>query len=405
MKRKLTNSNRGKSFALFFVVLIIAGCKSHWTVSDQMGSVPEVDFLETVPFDFDSKFIIIPVTIKGKTYRFLYDTGAPFGISKPIQKELGFKQLKKSRMKDSDNNRSQISWVKVDTVLIGGVPFCNQSAFVGDFRANPVLACFKVDGIIGSNNIRLCNWYIDYENEQLHLTNQKADTFGIKGFDAPFEFNRQYTITLDLKSGPVILKDMHLDTGSNGDLSIYPSQFDTLVKYKQTKKIYELKGVKQSGILGEVTPVSSRHTELDSLVIGNLVIPNVGIGTSSSKLIGNEILSLYDMIIDSDSQKLIFKKNGIEPVPYASFGFTPGSTDGKNVFVQAVYSGTPSALAGILPDMEILSFDSLEFKTDHNICDFVEHAHKTENLTATMKVKAENGDTLIFILEKKKFYE
>jgi hypothetical protein len=372
-----------------------------------MAKVPESAFFETVPFDFDSKFIILPVTINGKTYRFLYDTGAPFSISKAIQKELGFKQLKKSRMKDSDNNRAQVSWVKVDTVQLGDIPFCNHSAFVGDFRANPVLACFNVDGIIGSNNIRLCNWYIDYENEQLHLTNQNADTFGIKGFEAPFELDRQYNISLDLKSGPVILKNMHIDTGSNGDLSVYPSQFDTLVKYNQTNKVYSLNGVKQSGILGEVTPVSSRHSELDSLEIGNLVVPNVGIGTGTSKLIGNEILSQYHLVIDSDAHKLIFRKNGIKQMPYSSFGFTPGSTDGKNVFVQAVYTDSPSALAGILPDMEILNFDSLDFKSNHNICDFVKHAHQTDNAyyTAKMKVKAENGDTLIFSLEKKKFYE
>lgn len=407
MKMKSTNNNVAKFTGLIVLLIVLVGCQRHWTKANRMGNITEKAFLETIPFEFDSKLIVIPVSIKGKTYRFLYDTGAPFSISKPLQEELRFKEVSKSSIRDSDNNRSQVDWVQVDTLLLGDIPFVNLSAFVGDYQLNPVLACFNLDGIIGSNNIRMCNWYIDYEHKEMHFTNQKADTFGIKGYNVPFEYNSQFTMLLDIKSGPVVLKNMHLDTGSNGDISILANQFDSLAKYNRTNSVYNLKGVKQSGILGQVTPIESSHSQLDSVVMGELIIPNVAIGTSNSKLIGNEILSLYHLVIDSQSKKLIFDKNGIEPEPFSSFGFRPGSNDGTNVYVQSVYSHSKASDGGIVTGMEILSFDSLDFMNKHNICDLIEHNQraKKENDTAILMVKSINGDTLIYHLKKETFYK
>jgi hypothetical protein len=68
---------------------------------------------------------------------------------------------------------------------VGGVAFYNQSCIVVDFDKNPKLKCMQLDGILGSNTMRFCNWRIDFYKQEIGFSNHFVDTTN-KSF-IPFE--------------------------------------------------------------------------------------------------------------------------------------------------------------------------------------------------------------------------
>ena len=48
-----------------------------------------------------------------------------------------FKVISKGHIVDSDKNRTKVNYVQIDTLIIGNIPFVNQTAFVANFESNP----------------------------------------------------------------------------------------------------------------------------------------------------------------------------------------------------------------------------------------------------------------------------
>ncbi len=145
------------------MIFVTQSCAVKWTDTIQYGSVTKLSNIEVVSIEIRNKLIIVPIRIKEKEYRFLFDTGAPFSISEKLQENTNFKTVSEGNIVDSDYNRKKVKWVQVNSINVGNVSFKNQTAFVGDFEANPILNCLEIDGIIGSILIRQYNWTIDQE--------------------------------------------------------------------------------------------------------------------------------------------------------------------------------------------------------------------------------------------------
>ena len=130
------------------VLIIHTSCSVSWTDAIRYGEIDRISFSEKVDIEIENGLIFVPVQIEGHKYRFLFDTGAPFSISTDLQDALDYKVVSKGHIVDSGNNRKRVNYVLVDTVLIGSIPFINQTAFEGDFTSNPILECLGIDGIL-----------------------------------------------------------------------------------------------------------------------------------------------------------------------------------------------------------------------------------------------------------------
>ena len=202
------------------MVLATQGCSVKWTESIKYGCVTNINAREVIDIEIRKKLIIVPITIGQKEYSFLFDTGAPFSISEKLQKNNNFRIVSKGNIVDSDYNRKKVRWVQVDSINIGNVFFQNQTAFVGDFDANPIMKCLGIDGIIGSNLIRQCNWTIDQEKHSLSLSG-KMETDSLKGsIVLPFKTDYQYNIFIDVNIGQSNIKNILVDYGSNGSIAL-----------------------------------------------------------------------------------------------------------------------------------------------------------------------------------------
>jgi len=368
-----------KKYILFFICIelfLCSGCSPSWTEVIKKGKIGKQEFYETVTTQVENGLIFVPVVIRGKSYKFLFDSGALFSVSKKLQKSLNFKVITTGNIVDSDNNKTSVDYVKVDTTYIGKIPFINQTAFVADFEANPMLKCLEIDGIIGSNLMRFCNWEVDYQNNQITLINMASPIKKSNSEIVPFKTDRQYNILVDLKIGEATVKNMKIDYGSNQIISFPQNIFNILKEKAEIKEIYNETGKKRSGIVGKAINLNREITVLDSLKFQNLTFNNIKVQTGSSALIGKDVLSRMVVTINWKDLTLIIQPADSVQIDNKTFGFTLGYSDEKNIHVQSVIESSTAFNKGVKPGMQVLQLDTLSFVEKHTFCDFVDYANQ-----------------------------
>lgn len=391
-----------KKYILFFICIelfFFSACSPSWTEAIKKGKIGKDAFHETVITKVENGLIFVPVVIRGKTYKFLFDSGALFSVSKKLQKALNFKVITTGNIVDSDNNKTSVNYVKVDTTYIGAIPFIDQTAFVADFEANPILKCLEIDGIIGSNLIRFCNWEIDYQNKQIVLINTDSPIIKSKSEIVPFNTDRQYNILVDLKIGDATVKNMKIDYGSNQSISFPQNIFNTLKEKEEIKEAYIEIGKKRSGIVGKAINLNREITVLDSLKFQNLKLNNVQVQTGSSALIGKDILSRMVVTINWKDLKLIMQPADSVQIDNRTFGFTLGYSDDNKVYVQSVIESSTAFKKGVKSGMQVLKLDSLNFVEQHTFCDFVDYANQQRN-DVNLELLDDSGNIKEFYFEK-----
>ena len=328
-------------------------------------------FVAVVKTDVTNGLHIVPVQIGGKEYRFLFDTGAMFSISSEIQNEMKYKKVSKGTLTDSDNNRSSVDYVKIDTIFIGGISFMDQTAFVADFTRNPIIKCLGIDGIIGSNLMRHCKWTIDYQNAEIVLFKDTLEEYPENAIKVPFTQSRQFDQIVSLKLGNATLNNLKIDYGSNGSLTLSKGSMKVLKEHGIITQTYSESGYKSSGLYGKLSPGNREFAWADTLRKGDLLIEGVKIKTGKSGLIGGEILSRFVVTLDFENNQL-----HLVPVPdsepdYRIFGFSLGYNDDKGFYVQLVTENSPAHKAGLTPGMKVIRYNELDFSNGSTFCDYV----------------------------------
>lgn len=393
---------RFAKIVLGLLLVCTISCSPKWTEAIKCGEVLGDDFTQSVKVEVVSGLIIIPVSIQGRVYRFLFDSGAPTSISFALQKELGFRTISHGHMVDSEHNRDKIEYVRIERLEIADIPFICQTAFVGDFVSNPAVKCLQIDGIIGSNLMRFCNWKIDYQNSEITFSNQPAKDMLHPVVAIPFRTDNQYDILVDIEVGLSKLRRVEIDYGSNGGLILPSKSFEMLKKNEAFNETFSEKGVSQSGMLGVVHDMKREVGYLDSLsVAGKLNFQNIEVKSNGFGLIGSKLLSQYVVVIDWDHEQLLFKHvNGVANEEL-NFGFHVGEAESGALYVQSVIDASPAYNKGIRPNMKLLKIDALDFVNENNFCDFMRYFSVVED-KIKVELLDEEGRVLSVELEKRK---
>ncbi|WP_372934748.1 aspartyl protease family protein [Mariniphaga sediminis] len=356
---------------IWITSFLISGCSVQWTEAIHYGHIFQNDFDETIDLEIQKDLLFVNVTIQGKQYRFLFDSGAPFSISEELQNNYAFKTISQGKIIDSDHNKKKVNWVQVDTLHIGAISFLNQTAFVGDFNANPILECLNIDGIIGSNLMRHCNWTINQERKKLSLSsNIDASTID-ESIIIPFKKDFQYNVFLDISIGRATLKNMLLDYGSNGSIAINKEAFSILKEKKIIDQVWIEKGFQQSGLVGEPVEVYHEIAMSDSVKINDFRLKNVLLKTGKTDLIGNKVLSKFIVTIDWNNKNLCFTETAPGKDSDKSYGFRIGYTTEEGIHIRSVIENSPAYKKGIRPNMQVVKINTLDFENGHDFCDYV----------------------------------
>lgn len=386
-----------------YLLFFAQNCSQSWTKAIKSGSTQNESFFEIVSTEKASGLIIIPVEINGETYRFLFDTGAILSLSDELQEKFKFKTVKWGNIVDSDNHKTKVRYVRIDSLSIGKVSFWGQTAFVTDLDKNPVIGCMNIDGIIGSNLMRHCNWAIDYQNDQIALFKDTTNLLSQATYNIPFHTDNQYSQLLQFEFGKATLKNIKMDYGSNGSISLSDEGFQVLKKHKIVDKTLQVTGFSQSGISGKVSKKNGEIALADTLTAGNLKIPNVEIKTGKSGLLGTEVLSRYVVSIDFDNKTVAFEPVEGSETDYSTFGFGVGYSPEKQVYVMQVIENSSAEKSGIAPGMQILKIDTLDFRSNSSLCDYIQYNSNAKE-SITIELIGEKGENKKMELIKAKLY-
>ena len=364
-------------FAIFLLIGILFplsyGCAVKLTDAIHYGKVEQNEFVETVDFEIKEGLIFVPVIVHGKEYRFLFDSGAPFSISDQLRNDYAFKIVSKGNIIDSDDNRKKVNWAQVDSINIGHISFMNQTAFIGDFDANPILQCLEIDGIIGSNLMRHCNWTIDQEQQTLSL-NSTIDKNALNECAIiPFKTDYQYNILIDLNIGQATVRNILMDYGSNGSIALSNEIFTTLKDRNIISEAFLETGVQQNGIIGEPVILNREISLTDSVSIDSIHLKKVMLRTGKTVSVGNNLLSRFSITIDWNNRNLYLCENGNIPDAYRSPGFKLGYSTNKGMYVQSVIKNSIAFQKGVRPKMKVAKIDGLDFENGNDFCDYVGH--------------------------------
>jgi hypothetical protein len=88
-----------------------------------LGKASTKNYLSVVKFEKLRDKLIVPVTIEGRQYRFLFDTGAPNIISQELDSILNLKQIGSIPTSDATGKRDILKVVSVASLFFwrGGI--------------------------------------------------------------------------------------------------------------------------------------------------------------------------------------------------------------------------------------------------------------------------------------------
>lgn len=306
---------------LFIFILIIpsqvgAQSKKFWNT----GSAELTQVVEKLPFHYQNDLPFIEVKIKGKIYNFLFDSGAPTVISNAIYNELGLKISFESEVGDSQKSVQKQIFTVLPELSLGNIVFKNISAVVVDLTP-PEFKCLQVDGIIGSNQMAILYWKINYlENSMLASKDLQSlindDTFS----KIPFKSNKQKTPFIKSK---IENKDisMELDTGSSGKLQINSSEFAIEKNFSKDRYLIS-SGINSIGLYGPANVKDEYTFKINKFSLAELEFENKIFETGDLNLIGNKFLKDFEFILDWKKNNLYLKPIQQSETGYKSFGFS-----------------------------------------------------------------------------------
>lgn len=394
---------RNLSFLLwigFFAVATVS-CKPSWTTAISYGNTDEGPFIDTIKTNVLIGLHIVPVKIGGSTYQFLFDTGAIFSISEEVQQKMNYKTISKGTLTDSDNNSRKVDYVQVDSIFIGDITFTKQTAFVADFTANPVIKCLEIDGIIGSNLMRHCHWTIDYQKEEIILYKDTTLEFPENSIRLPFALNKQFDQIVKLKFGKATLKNLKIDYGSNGSLTLSRNAMQVLKENEIISETFTEKGYVSSGLYGKAKTSSREFAWADTLQYDNFIVEGVELKSGKAGLIGGEILSRFVVTLNFDKQEISFVPVGDSAPDYSTFGFKIGFSEEKQFYIQSVIDNSPADEIGLTPGLSIIRIGDLDFKQGISFCDYVLQDRK--NLKQVELVYLDESEQVQSVVLEKRF--
>jgi len=372
------------------------------------GVIRQVNYFESIPFEFIEQKIIIPVSIAGVTYRFMVDTGAPNFISQKIFNKIKPEVVDEILMSDANNIEIKTPLAEIEELKIGSLIFNNSPVLVNENDADIFFKCWKLDGIIGSNLLRNSIVQINLEEKLLYLTDRidRLDLNHLRPSKMITDFDRQSTpfAWIDMQEGKGKHEDfVMLDTGMHGiyDLSQYSYQ-----RMKEKKPFPVLGTAQGAGVIGfhgDAEFSQQFRVQLPFIQFNNFILTNVVSITTVSNYsrMGAGILKYGTLTLDYINDTFYFdpKIEGVD-LEHPLIGFSTTLSDNK-IVIGFVWDD--SLKDKIQYGDEILQIDNLSY-SGIPLCDLIIDDKETwhENKEAIfVKVRSTSGEIISFHHQKR----
>lgn len=274
------------------------------------GTINQKEYYEIIPFEFIRGKVFINVEINNKKRNFIVDTGAPTSISTQLCSELGL-DIEKIPVRDSGGKTDSLGVTILKELKINDLIFKETKVIV---LPNEIFSnCYKIDGIIGSNQLRNSIVQFNKNTKEIIITNEIKKLNLRKIPSTKVEFN-------DIQSSPNLwitliknnfeVKEMVLfDTGDQDFYSLSKNSFNFI---ENKYEVYNLKftstGSFTHGIHGKDAENTYYYLNFPNIKIGKINFTNIYSKTTydTKSRIGSEIFDYGTVTLDYKNKKFYF---------------------------------------------------------------------------------------------------
>jgi hypothetical protein len=296
---------------LYCCCTFYAGLAQEQPFTLNQGQSSVASYHEVLPVDVVGQKMVVPVTINGKSRRFILDTGAPVILSSALVAELKPKVLKTILVKDAFGKQDSMNVVAVDKLIIGNTGFEQIPALIAP-ASDKLMECMHVDGIIGSNLLRHSIVQIDLQQKTITLSSDdarfsfgKAD--GLPLFKTPIQSNPYIKLQLASRTTLEVL----FDSGDNDFLSISNRHYEFI--RKENKKALKVLaagfGSSSYGLHGKEQNTQKLRLQAGQVNVGEVSFTNVITETMDDpdSRIGMKLMEYGVVTLDYKNERFYFK--------------------------------------------------------------------------------------------------
>lgn len=370
------------------------------------GNATSKDYYTEISFEFIKDKIIVPVEIEGKTYRFMFDTGAPNVLSKELFSKIKTKPLGSLPVSDSQNNESDLKAVATPLIKFGNVTFQNIPALVSDFNANEIFKCFKIDGFLGSNLIRNSIVQIDLKRKKIIFTDNKKKLSLNKKNSKKIKLlgsQKKPYLWIYLEAFKTGKDHVLIDTGMGGFYDLSLRSFNIFKKENVLDPIASSKGSSSFGIFGQAKKQEQKRVLIDEIEIVKTNFLNFVTTTTndSNSRIGIDVFKYGVGTIDFINKRFYFNsyKETVD-LKKGLFGFKSTIVDNKLVIGFVWDKDLKDKIAY---GDQIIKINNTDF-SGFNTCEFIMSDFKFNELNKiTLTVKKKDGKEITLELQQKNY--
>ncbi|MCF8429401.1 MAG: retroviral-like aspartic protease family protein [Bacteroidia bacterium] len=357
------------------------------------------DSTESLPINYQRNNVpFIKVIIDGKEYFFLFDTGASGCF---ISNEIAGNSSKENSVPVDDNNGTEVmANVVLKNINIGKSSFSNIACVVGNTKRLSDIGCVKIDGIIGTNLIKLCNWKLDPTNQIISFSKQ------------PFkkeENSSSYNIEFTNEQLPLIKFNYDnisfyalIDSGFSDYFELNDNILRKSKKYRQIKR---KKGFGQYALTAFSINSSEVHNlKIDTIYANSSFFSNIPTNICHCKpTIGSALLKRNVFVYNFSEKQMIFTPIKYDTIISNVFDIGIGLNDSNEIIISFIWESEFSKKSRFEIGQRILKIDNIE-TGKYNNSEFCELRNRLE-LKNELKISVLKGKEIKdFIITKQPKY-
>ena len=325
-------------------------------------------------------------------YTFMLDTGALTVIGKDVADDLGLAEEVEVEMRDSAEGKEDVHLTKLKNISMGGFKAEGISAAVFDLGRIRRLTGVRLDGVIGSNFLRLFKVKIDYQKQLVTLSGDTAPLSPVQGgslirIEQSMKMGFAPLVTVSCGDNTF---DAAIDTGLYDPLALPSSLLEKLSR----EAVIEGKGVMGGGAFRDND--KPRIVRVNGIRIGSReigkVVATMGEGQENA-LIGYLLLSNYVVILNypAGEMLLIPTEGGRKIDNVFTTGMDVRRDDTGKTLVSGVWNGSPADRLGIAPGNEIVKING-RASSDFTLQEIRDQLRDDRIKSVDLAIKTQSGE-------------
>lgn len=361
---------------------------------------------ENEDIDYNEAFglAIIPVTIEGVKYNFVYDTGAQTTvISSKLSKKIVFDKRGSISTSDAKDSSQELAFGTISSIYLGSLHYTNVGVIVNDFSSNPQFSCMAIDGILGANILNLNNWKVNFTDRCFRISNIANElNLPMERKTIPFSKKRGMPY-VEFKINDTTRIDFMIDLGKNNDVISVSNETKLNVPQLNTSAI----GYSGFGMFGKSEIDTTRYYKVN---LSNSSISFSDVLVSQSKenksLIGIGFLQKhYKFVVFDYKNNLIHlfeKQNNSDR--YFINGISPMLLNNETIVIGSKNVNFASALDEINLGDTIVGVNNVSFENNNSSCELLDEIWKSKKNQESITLKVSHLGTInTFTLPIKNF--